>query len=429
MNTLSDLRSTLEDHAERVPDGEAVVRSAAVRHRVSVVRRRRRAVGAGVASLVLLVGVAAGVIPRVTSDALPAAPTVLGVKAPTTQQALGYTYRTNGKGVTFGLSGSVEVPKSDEPQLYSWTTGHTGRRVTLQLPGREVWHSDVTDFHDYVVIPPGESGTMKVSVDHGGVGLASYDLTDAIPAGAYSKDGITYRPKVDDAPLLLGIVSDPGQTDLTASYVVPKGPVALRLVCRGLPDGDTVHVSLGGRAAAIADPESCGDADDFDPGSGNAGIQARLGPPGTSQTVRIWVTGGVTDQTALAPGSVPGLQVGLGIYGPVLSLALGGYQVPRYVEHGGHVWSFSRGMSKAAGQPGTHLLLGTALVDRVAQVAFDTHGLTRIEFRAGDSRGGGTFSGGKGGTGGFWAPALSPVDVHLARGRGSFGAALYERTE
>jgi hypothetical protein len=43
--------------------------------------------------------IAAGVIPRVTSDALPAAPTVLGVKAPTTQQALGYTYRTNGKGV------------------------------------------------------------------------------------------------------------------------------------------------------------------------------------------------------------------------------------------------------------------------------------------------------------------------------------------
>ena len=73
---------------------------------------------------------------------------------------------------------------------------------------------------------------------------------------------------MDDAPLLLGIVSDPGQTDLTTSYVVPKGPVALRLVCRGLPDGDTVHVSLGGRAAAITDPESCGDADDFDPGSG-----------------------------------------------------------------------------------------------------------------------------------------------------------------
>ena len=53
MNTLSDLRSTLDEHAERVPDGEAVVRTAAVHHRVSVVRRRRRAVGAGALALVV----------------------------------------------------------------------------------------------------------------------------------------------------------------------------------------------------------------------------------------------------------------------------------------------------------------------------------------------------------------------------------------
>lgn len=45
-NTLSDLRDTLDAHAEQVPDGEAVARTAAVRHRVSVVRRRR-AVGGG----------------------------------------------------------------------------------------------------------------------------------------------------------------------------------------------------------------------------------------------------------------------------------------------------------------------------------------------------------------------------------------------
>jgi hypothetical protein len=428
MNTLSDLRSTLDEHAEGVSDGEAVARTAAVHHRVSVVRRRRRAVAAGGLSLALVLVGAATFTRRGQSDALPAAPTVLGVKAPVTMTSLGYSYRTDGKGASFDTTGSVEVPKSVDPQLYSWTASHP-TRVTLELPDREVWHSDVIDFHDYVVIPPGESGTLSVSVEHGRVGLASYDLTDAIPAGAYSKDGITFRPQVDGAPLLRGVVTDPGQVDLTSSYVVPNGPVALRLVCGGLPKGDAVHVSLGGRVSAIADPESCGDVGDFDPGSGNSSTQPRSGRPGTSQSVRIWVTSGVKDLTALAPGSVPGLQVGLGIYGPVGSLAIGGYQVPQYVEHGGHVWRLSRGMSKAAGQPGRHLFLGAALVDRVAQVAFHTHGLTRIEFRAGDSHGGGTFSGGKGGAGGFWAPAFSAVNVHLARGDGSFGAAVYERTD
>ena len=64
MNTLSDLRSTLDEHAERVPDGEAVARTAAVRHRVSVVRRRRRAVGGRRPSLALLVGAASLVTAR-----------------------------------------------------------------------------------------------------------------------------------------------------------------------------------------------------------------------------------------------------------------------------------------------------------------------------------------------------------------------------
>jgi hypothetical protein len=122
--------------------------------------------------------------------------------------------------------------------------------------------------------------------------------------------------------------------------------------------------------------------------------------------------------------------MGIGIYGPVGSLALGTFRVPRYVEHGGHVWSFSEGAVKPADRPGRDLFKPAARVDRTAEVAYNTHGVTRIVFRAGTSRGGGTFSGGQGGAGGFWAPAFSAVNVHLAaHGKGSFGVALYTRSD
>ena len=123
MNTLSDLRSTLDEHAERVPDGEAVVRTAAVRHRVSVVRRRRRAVGAGASRS------PSSSAPRSAwsadrSDASPSAPpVVLGVKAPETITSLGYTYRTRRLGESVRRPGSVERRRRrPAAALLSWTT-------------------------------------------------------------------------------------------------------------------------------------------------------------------------------------------------------------------------------------------------------------------------------------------------------------------
>ena len=86
MNTLTDLRRTLDQHADDVADPTAVVRTAAVHHRVAVARRRRRTVGTGVVAGVLVAVAAVVVWPRVSSDPVPAAPVLLGEKAPTTQQ-------------------------------------------------------------------------------------------------------------------------------------------------------------------------------------------------------------------------------------------------------------------------------------------------------------------------------------------------------
>jgi hypothetical protein len=160
MNTLTALRSTLDEHAGAVTDAEVTVRLAAVHHRVSGVRRRRRAAGAGALGVVLLAGTAVALVPHLTSDAQPSAPVILGQKAPATMTSLGYTYRTDGHGASFDRSGSMDVPKSDEPRLFSWTTT-SDATVTVRTPDRETWHSDVTAFHDFVVIPPGVSGRWR----------------------------------------------------------------------------------------------------------------------------------------------------------------------------------------------------------------------------------------------------------------------------
>jgi hypothetical protein len=424
MSTLSDLRSTLDEHAESVADAEATARLTAVHHRVAAVRRRRRAVGTGALALVLLAGTAVALVPHLGGDAEPAAPVILGQRAPTTITALGYTYRTDGHGASYRRSGSVEVPKSDEPKLYSWTTS-SDTTVTVRTPDRDAWHSDVTGFHDYVVVPPGVSGRLEVSAARGSVGIASYDLTDRVPAGAYSKDGITYRAEHAGAPLLRGIVSDRGQTDVTTSFLVPNGPVELHLVCSGLPKGAFVHVEVGGKESEIGDSRSCSDPTEFDPASLTYSTQPRVARPGTTQTVRIRVTGGFHDRTALPAGSAPNLRMGLGLYGPAQSVRTGAGRVPRVVERGGHTWSFTTSAQRSSAQA---LTMTPAPVDRVAEIALHTHGMTVVDLRAGRSQSSPGTSGG-GTLGGFFAPAGAEVRASLRQGNGSYAVALYERTD
>lgn len=424
MNTLTDLRRTLDQHADDVAGPAAVARTTAVHQRVAVVRRRRRSVGTGVAALALVAGVAAVMWPRGSSDALPSAPVLLGQKAPVTMTSLGYTYRTDGHGASFEGSGSIEVAKADKPRLYSWTM-NADAHVTVRTPDREEWHSQVTGFGDFVVLPAGVSGRLRVSVDRGSVGIASYDLSDRVPTGAYSKDGITYRSEFAGAPLLRGIVSDRGQTELTTSFLVPSGPVEFHLVCSGLPKGAFVHVVVGDKESEIGDSRSCSAPTEFDPASLTYSTQPHVGRPGTTQTLQVRVTGGFHYVTALPAGSAPDLRIGLGLYGPVQSVRTGAGRVPRVVEQGGHTWSFTTSATRSSAQP---LTMAPAPVDRVAQIALHTHGMTVADFRAGSSQTS-PGTGGGGGLGGFFAPAGAEVRVSLRQGTGSYAVALYERTD
>jgi hypothetical protein len=419
MNTLTDLRRTLDLHAADVADPASVARTTAVHHRIAAVRRRRRSVAVGAVALAVVAGVSVATWTRASDDALPAAPVVLGQQAPTTIDSLGYTYRTDGHGESFGRSGSISVSTSSRPLLVSWTTDGAGA-VRLTLPDRSVVHSSVSDFEDFVVIPPGVDGDLEVSVDRGRVGLASYDVTGTAPPG-YTSAGLTYRSSVAGTSLLTARIAERGQAVLHASYVAPGGWVSVHEMCSGLPKHAVVNVSLNGRGRVSG--TSCDSAGTFDPGAGGD-ASFPVDQPGELVHVRMWVSAGYRDATPLPASAVPDLRLGVGVYGPLHQQRVGGYTVPTSLERGGHTYRLVSWRNSS----GAPIDLPAADVDRLATMAWHTHGSTRISFGADSATPeGGNFGGGRAALPGVWIAAGSPVHASLDRGTGTFGVAVYER--
>jgi hypothetical protein len=430
MNTLDDLRRTLDQHAADVADPATVVRTAAVHHRVAVVRRRRRALAGGVVSLVVLAGVAAAVVPRDTTRALPAAPTLLGQKAPDWEKSLGFHYRTDGQGHTFNGSGTLQVETSDKPQLFSWTTS-LKTRVAIELPDHHTVYSSRSDFGDYVVVPPGQKGALRFDAVKGGeIGVASYRLTDAPPDG-YVKDGITFRADVAGATLLRGLAPDQGTTDASSSFVAPHGQVSLAVVCSGLPKGDVLHVSFAGHEATSVDPTHCDPGAFWDAGTQTLARYQRVAPPGRTVAVRLWVTAGDQVTSPLPAGSVPGLRAGVAVYGPVPLEKVGGTLVASSVEYLGHTWMLGASMSTDP-RPHARARLTPDPNGRLVVVAFAVAGGSggvKVDYRAGAERDGGTIRAGAGSLPGLWAPAGTTAVAQLTQGTARLGIGGYVRAD
>ena len=419
MNTLSDLRSTLGEHAEQVPHGEAVARTAAVRHRVSVVRRRRRAVGAGVLSVALLAGGAAALANRGHSDALPSAPTILGVKAPTTMTSLGYTYRTDGSSHTVEDHGTIQIDESTRPRLVTWTTDRP-TTVRLQLPDLQLWTSSVSGFHDSVVIPPGRGGTLDVRVDAGQVGLAMYDVTDAQPPGV-TRDGITFRDTVAGAPLLTAAIGAEGQRVVRTSFVGVRGQVTIAVLCAGLPSDSLVHVTMAG----AENTAGCGDTV-FDPGSDVVGRLPSAMPDRLFRSGSGPPTRGPTSPCPRARSD--GVRIGVGLYGPVESRQVSGAGVDQTIEYGGHTWRLAA-LHRSDGSP---IKVSRRPRPTVAQVVMKTivGKPTYLHFTATEApdQSFGASGQGAGVSGPYWVPADAVVRASRST-PGAFGVAIYTRTD
>lgn len=424
MNTLDDLRRTLDQHAEDVADPAAVARTAAVHHRVAVVRRRRRAAGAGALALVVVAGLSAVLVPRATTDSLPAAPVVLGVKAPTTVHSLGYAYRTDGTAESGTRRVGVVVTRSDQPQLFSWAADQA-TEVTVQVPGGEVWDSVYAHFGDFVVVPPGTSGRLTAMVAGGHVAVARYTLTDVAPPG-YTRHGVTFRQQVAGRDLLGAAIAAPGATEASATVVLPKGETEVSTLCSGMPQGYAVRTTVNGKDIGAGD---CSDPTSFDPGAAGGSSQSRLAPPGEPAVVRVFVTRSMRSATPVT-GSFPHLRLGVGLYGSlgVNQQRLAGNSVPSWVEHDGHTWSMGGSYVGSAGQ---RLTIPGAAVDLVATMVWRSHGTVRPYFRAaGMPPQGGIFAtGSSGGMGDLWVPADAVVRARVDHGKGPFAVVFYQRAD
>ena len=322
MNTLSDLRSTLGEHAEQVPDGEAVARTAAVRHRVSVVRRRRRAVGAGVLSLALLVGGAATLANRGHSDALPSAPTVLGVQAPTTMTSLGYTYRTDGHVRGLRPDRLLEVDRSDQPAARRVDDRPTPPRCGSQLPDGEVVHLDRDGLPGLRRHPARrERHARRCGGRRAGSGWRRTTLTDAAPPRRTRKDGITFREdRRRAAPARCGDLATRGSPSSPRRSSRPEAQVQDHAALRRRRAGPTRAPGRRRRRprewvrARHLRPRSA-----FDPGSDGIGQFRDRVVRDSARPCRLYVTRRRrrTDESCRRE-SGPGFRIGFGIYGPIV---------------------------------------------------------------------------------------------------------------
>ncbi len=421
MNTLDDLRRTLDQHAADVADPTAVVRATAVHHRVSAVRRRRRAGGAATVALAVVVGLGVALVPRHDGSALPAAPVVLGEHAPTTIRSLGYTYRTDGTADTGSRRAGVVVAKSDQPQLYSWTADQA-TEVNVRVPGDETWDSVALHFRDFVVVPPGVQGRLTVTAADGRVAVARYTLASAAPG--YTRNGVTFRDSVAGRQLLGAAIAAPGEVEASTTVVLPRGETQVATLCTGMPTGYAVRTIVNGKVVGAGD---CSDPDSFDPGAFGGYSQNKLAPPGRAAVVRVVVTRSMRSSTPVT-GTFPHLRLGIGLYGPADNRQrLAGNTVDDVVEHGGHTWS----MTTSSVRDGGTVRLPGAAVDRVAAMVWGAHGTVRTYFDAAGTppQAGEFFAGGPAGIGNLWVPADAAVRARLGHGKGPVAVALYQRDD
>lgn len=240
MNTIDDLTHTLRAHAP-AEDTELVGRPGAVRGRVRAVRRRRVAAGAALAAALVAGTLAVTALPLNGDEPGPAdrpgRPTeLLGTDVPETVQYQGYTFEyLAGVQTRDGATRAVaELPPSDRPLVVSWVSD--GRvRVDVDAVRQARGPAGTFTTTRLLVDDPATSSfpaDALIGIESDGpVGLAVYELSATPPPGV-SKDGITFRQQVADRgedgvterTLVDAVVGDVGQREVSMEIVVPEHP-------------------------------------------------------------------------------------------------------------------------------------------------------------------------------------------------------------
>ncbi len=327
MNTLNDLRATLDHHAHDVHDDPSLARVAAVEGRARAVRRRRAA-GVAVAAVLAVAGV-------VVASSLPA-PAPQPASGPDTMTSLGWTYRVDHAEATEGDRIDMDVLAAATPQLVTWATAGEDQDVRIRMNGEES-RSDAPDFGDFVWLPPGWSGQVSVIGAEAGLTVTRYALDGSVAPEGVGSGLSTFREDVAGRTLAGAAVGDPGQAEVEVPVTAEPGELWLAQVCEGLPRGYQVRVGQVGREGYLSSGSGCAEGE-FDPGgSPDLGFRGQWRP---GAALRIWVT---RHGQPVADGELADLRLGLAAYAPAEEpKTVAGHDFARVIEHAGKVWRLQR---------------------------------------------------------------------------------------
>ncbi len=352
MNTQTDLRHTLAEHAADLDSLATVERLGQVHGRIRAVRRRRRAGVAGVAAAVVAIAGGALLFPHADRvDPAADRQDLAGHTAPATMESLGYTYRFV-RAVEGGDAVRLRLGSSDTPQLVSWAA-ETGP-VTLRSPfdldgdgaGPDRSDEPAVDFSDFHLFYPGQQGVVSAS-GTGPLALAVYELVS--PAPGVTEQGVTYRERSNGRDLVDAQFAAPGRGSLEFTVMSPAGGIDVSRYCSGAPSGYQVNVEVLGQLQSWG---ACDDANGWDGGGGSVGTDVDTADAGATLTARVWLTRGAGRTLGNWADAVdlPGVTLGLGVYTrPEAARTVAGYDLPTEVEYDGHVWAYADSSASGAG--------------------------------------------------------------------------------
>lgn len=344
MNTLDDLRATLEGHADDALSGGSVdsgTRGRQLHDRIRRARRRRTAGGAVAAVAAVAAASTFAFLPGQQQVGPAGLPTELaGHPVPAELTATGWTYEyaesVEGSGTV-----SLELPASDEPRLVTWAVDGDPAGWDLGSTHHDepvVERFDLTDWH---LLAPGPEVEVTLSGGDGEAALAAYELTDERPDGL-TLDGLTFRDRVG-SDRLVNATAVRGTSTVLLDLVVPDAPLRLAVVCPGGAGQGSGALSAEIRWARADVPRPAAamlttgcTPDSFDPGAAG-GVTLPPGddlPVGEDVLVEVRLVDRSgdpveTDDDVLAAAAY---QVG------DAAGRLAGQRVPPLVEAHGHLW-------------------------------------------------------------------------------------------
>lgn len=346
MNTLDDLRATLEQRADGLHDSGRYVRSRAVHARVRAVRRRRAAVAGSAAAALVVAGVAtAGAVLSHRSSVQPA-DRVAGVDVPRHVAVYGFPYDLTGTRTGSGDDGRVRLRGADRWQAVSLAASGLGAgTATLLVDGEPA--ARATGNRDVEVPVPLFDGAPDLRVRLDGApagaraGLAVYEATGGLPSGVTNGHAV-FRDQVTGGRLRTGAFSRPGDSVVTVPFSGGTTDTWIADYCATQDKGLWLHITLGGDDVIGT---SCGATDDVDAGDGGMTVERRLSG---SHDLRAYLTRGPKGPRVTAPDA----DFGVAVYDePAGAQSVLGMRVAQQVELDGRSWELERIVPQGA--PGT----------------------------------------------------------------------------